>query len=67
LPAPAVEPLCAEVKGSILTGLVDVSGYQLRLSRKSEAMELKAMYSITCEHYAIDGVLRPSLCIRHST
>jgi hypothetical protein len=57
LPAPAVESLCAEVRVSILTGVSDAFDCQPRLSRKSEAMEVKAMYGITGEHYAIDDVL----------
>jgi hypothetical protein len=61
LPAPAVVSLCAEVRGSILTGVSNVFDCQPRLSRKSEAMEVKAMYGITGEHYAIDDEVLPTL------
>jgi hypothetical protein len=39
----------------------NVADCQARLTRKSAALEVKAMYGITGEHYAIDDDVLPTL------
>jgi hypothetical protein len=59
--APAVALLCAEERGFIRDRGSNVASCQLPLSRKSAALEGKAMYGITGEHYAIDDDVLPTL------
>jgi len=61
LRAPGVASLCAEVRGSFPTVVSNAPNCQLRLSRKNDVMEVKAMYGITSEHYAIDDDILPIL------
>jgi len=46
----ALASLCAEVRGFHSFRVSNVSDCQSRLSRNSEAMEVKAIYGITGEH-----------------